>query len=99
MGRFRHGRFRGGDPRRCALVQKRALAAGARDCLVSLVWAKGGKGAVDLAKAVVRATEEKNQPVFHVMIFRAYGDAVHRTANRPAKAVSNKKPTKLAKKR
>lgn len=42
------------------LIKQRALVCGAQDCLVSEVWAKGGKGALTLAKAVVRLANEKN---------------------------------------
>ena len=53
-------RFKTDTDREIALIQERAKKAGAGDCLISEVWAKGGKGAVDLAKAVVRAADEKN---------------------------------------
>ncbi|HAH20021.1 MAG TPA: formate--tetrahydrofolate ligase [Candidatus Omnitrophica bacterium] len=53
-------RFKTDTDKEVALVRKRAIAAGATDCLVSEVWAKGGKGAIELAKAVVSATKEKN---------------------------------------
>ena len=36
-------------------VRKKAIAAGADDAVVSDVWAKGGEGGIDLAKAVVKA--------------------------------------------
>jgi len=36
-------------------VKKKAVEAGACDCQVSEVWAKGGKGGLDLARAVVKA--------------------------------------------
>lgn len=42
-------------------IRKRAIAAGAEDAVVSQVWAKGGEGGVDLAKAVVRAAEKPSQ--------------------------------------
>lgn len=37
------------------LVKQKALVLGADDCQLSQVWLKGGKGGIDLAKAVVRA--------------------------------------------
>jgi formyltetrahydrofolate synthetase len=40
------------------LVRKRALEAGAADAVVTRHWMEGGKGAVDLAKAVVEACEK-----------------------------------------
>jgi formate--tetrahydrofolate ligase len=39
-------------------VRKKALAAGADDAVVSDVWAKGGEGGVDLARAVVKAVNK-----------------------------------------
>lgn len=54
-------RFKTDTDKEIALVRQKALAAGASDCLVSEVWAKGGKGALDLAKAVVRAAAQKNR--------------------------------------
>lgn len=42
------------------LVRKYALAAGADQAVGSNHWAKGGEGAVDLAKAVISACEEDN---------------------------------------
>jgi len=39
-------------------VRKKALDAGAEDVAVSDVWAKGGKGGMDLAKAVIKAAEK-----------------------------------------
>jgi formate--tetrahydrofolate ligase len=42
-------------------IRQRALAAGAADAVLSRVWARGGAGGEDLAKAVVRATEQDNQ--------------------------------------
>lgn len=53
-------RFKTDTAKEIALVKKKAIAAGAMDCLVSEVWAKGGKGALDLAKALVSAADQKN---------------------------------------
>lgn len=39
-------------------VRKKALAAGADDAVVSEVWAKGGDGGIDLARAVVKAADK-----------------------------------------
>lgn len=39
-------------------VRKKALAAGADDAVVSEVWAKGGEGGMDLARAVVKAANK-----------------------------------------
>ncbi|MCM8800491.1 MAG: formate--tetrahydrofolate ligase [Candidatus Omnitrophica bacterium] len=41
------------------LVKKRAVELGADDCQISEVWLKGSKGGLDLAKAVIKAS---NQP-------------------------------------
>ncbi|MBI2304682.1 MAG: formate--tetrahydrofolate ligase [Chloroflexi bacterium] len=43
------------------LVQKIALEAGAEGAYVSEVWAKGGPGGAELARAVVAAAEKPNQ--------------------------------------
>jgi formate--tetrahydrofolate ligase len=53
-------RFKTDTNKEIALVKKKAIAAGAADCLVSEVWAKGGKGAIDLAKALVSAAKQRN---------------------------------------
>ncbi|MBI3976819.1 MAG: formate--tetrahydrofolate ligase [Chloroflexi bacterium] len=42
------------------LVREIALDAGAADAVVCEHWAKGGEGAVDLARAVAKATEKPN---------------------------------------
>jgi formate--tetrahydrofolate ligase len=42
-------------------VRKKALAAGADDAVVSDVWLKGGKGGIDLARAVVKAANKPSQ--------------------------------------
>jgi formate--tetrahydrofolate ligase len=41
-------------------VKKKAKDFGAFDCCVSEVWLKGSKGGLELAKAVISATREKN---------------------------------------
>ena len=41
-----------------AVIKEMALAAGADDCVISEVWAKGSAGGEDLANAVVRACEK-----------------------------------------
>ncbi len=40
------------------IVRQAALAAGAMDAVVSTHWANGGKGAIQLAEAVIRAAEK-----------------------------------------
>ncbi|KKA29508.1 hypothetical protein TD95_001586 [Thielaviopsis punctulata] len=41
-----------------AVVREAAMAAGAEDAILANHWAEGGKGAVDLAKGVVAASEK-----------------------------------------
>ncbi|KAK8177827.1 formate--tetrahydrofolate ligase-domain-containing protein [Phyllosticta citrichinensis] len=41
-----------------AVIRKEALAAGAEDAISSNHWAEGGKGAIDLAKGVIAASEK-----------------------------------------
>jgi len=42
------------------IVKEMAIAAGADDCVISEVWAKGSAGGQDLANAVVKACEKPN---------------------------------------
>ncbi|HOM18311.1 MAG TPA: formate--tetrahydrofolate ligase, partial [Thermoguttaceae bacterium] len=42
------------------VIREAALAAGAFDCVVSEVWAKGGEGGAALAEAVVKACKKPN---------------------------------------
>jgi len=44
--------------REIEFIRARALAAGAEDCQISEVWAKGGEGGTALAEAVVKAAEK-----------------------------------------
>ena len=48
-----------------ALVQRLALAAGARAAVTSEVWARGGEGGLELARAVVEACAQPNR--FHFL--------------------------------
>ena len=50
--------FAADTPAEVELVRKAALEFGAMDAVVSTHWADGGKGAVKLAEAVVRAAEK-----------------------------------------
>ena len=43
------------------LVRRAATAAGARDAVMSNHWAEGGKGAVDLAEAVIKACAQPKE--------------------------------------
>jgi len=51
-------RFTQDTDREIELIQKRAVAAGAEGAYVSDVWAKGGEGGAELAKAVMAACEK-----------------------------------------
>ena len=53
-------RFTDDTDREIELVRKIAVDAGAEDAVPSEHWAKGGAGAVDLAKAVMAACEKPN---------------------------------------
>lgn len=44
-----------------AMIKEMALAAGADDCVISEVWAKGSAGGEELARAVVNACEKPSQ--------------------------------------
>jgi len=45
-------------PAELELIRKAAIEAGAEDAVVARHWGEGGAGAVDLAKAVVKAAEQ-----------------------------------------
>jgi formyltetrahydrofolate synthetase len=53
--------FANDTPAEVELVRKAALEFGAMDAVVSTHWADGGKGAVKLAEAVIRAAEKPSQ--------------------------------------
>lgn len=57
-------RFTSDTDREIELVRKKALEAGAEDAVAVDCWAKGGVGAVQLAKAVVAAVDKPNQMRF-----------------------------------
>jgi formyltetrahydrofolate synthetase len=50
--------FKDDTPAEVELVREAAIKAGAHDAVVSRHWMEGGKGAVDLAKAVVDACDQ-----------------------------------------
>ena len=50
--------FAADTPAEAALVRESALKAGASDAVVCTLWADGGKGAIGLAEAVVKAVEK-----------------------------------------
>ncbi|MEW6069358.1 MAG: formate--tetrahydrofolate ligase [Candidatus Thermoplasmatota archaeon] len=47
--------------REIELVRERAKEAGAEDCAISEVWAKGSEGGIELAKAVDRACKKESK--------------------------------------
>ena len=50
--------FNADYPEEIAAIKEMALAAGADDCVISEVWAKGSAGGEELANAVVRACDK-----------------------------------------
>lgn len=48
-------------PAEVELVRKASLAAGAMDAVVSTHWMDGGEGAIELAKAVIKAAEQPSE--------------------------------------
>ena len=58
-------RFPTDTPAEIELIKQRALAAGAAAAVTHNVWAKGGKGGIELAEAVVEATKKPNN--FHFL--------------------------------
>jgi formyltetrahydrofolate synthetase len=52
--------FANDTPAEVELIRKSALEFGAMDAVVSTHWADGGKGAIKLAEAVVKAAEKKS---------------------------------------
>ncbi len=51
-------RFTDDTDREVEVVRKAAMAAGAEDAVPSEVWARGGQGGADLARAIVKACEK-----------------------------------------
>jgi formyltetrahydrofolate synthetase len=58
-------RFKDDTDNEVALVRKLAMEAGASDAVVANHWAEGGKGAVELGKAVIAACEKPGD--FHFL--------------------------------
>ncbi|GAM85610.1 hypothetical protein ANO11243_036170 [Dothideomycetidae sp. 11243] len=50
-----------------AALREEALSAGAEDAVMANHWAEGGKGAVDLAQAVIAASEKSNPDDFKLL--------------------------------
>ncbi|MCD6521490.1 formate--tetrahydrofolate ligase [Candidatus Calescamantes bacterium] len=57
-------RFASDTPRELELVLKKALEAGADGAAISECWAKGGEGAIELAKEVLKAVEKPHEMRF-----------------------------------
>ncbi len=51
-------RFDSDTPAEIETIRRIAREAGARDAMVSTLWAEGGKGGADLARAVIEAADE-----------------------------------------
>ena len=51
-------RFTSDTKKEIELVKKKAMFAGADDCVISDVWARGSRGGVDLARAVKQAAQK-----------------------------------------
>jgi len=64
------------------LVRQRSLAAGAEGAYVSEVWAKGGAGAEELARAVLKAAERPTQFRFLYELDRPIKDKIETIATR-----------------
>jgi formate--tetrahydrofolate ligase len=64
------------------LVRQRSLAAGADGAYVSEVWAKGGAGAEELARAVLKAAERPTQFRFLYELDRPIKDKIETIATR-----------------
>ncbi|KAI1331803.1 formate--tetrahydrofolate ligase-domain-containing protein [Xylariaceae sp. FL0255] len=56
-----------------AVIREEAIAAGAEDAILANHWAEGGKGAVDLAKGVIAASE---QPKDFKLLYSTEGGSV-----------------------
>lgn len=54
-------RFTADTEREIELVRKKAIDAGAEDAVISDVWANGGRGGKDLARAVIKAAEKPSR--------------------------------------
>jgi formate--tetrahydrofolate ligase len=64
------------------LIRQRSLAAGAEGAHVSEVWARGGAGALDLARAVLKATERPWQFRFLYDLDRPIKEKIETIATR-----------------
>ena len=73
-------RFTSDTDKEIAAVQKRAKDAGADDAVVSEVWAKGGEGGKDLARAVVKASDKPSNFKFLYPLDIPIKDKIHKIA-------------------
>ncbi|NIA07639.1 MAG: formate--tetrahydrofolate ligase [Actinobacteria bacterium] len=64
------------------IVREAAIAAGAEDAVRSTHWAEGGKGSVDLAKAVVEACEKPSDFKFLYDVNDSIKDKIHAIATK-----------------
>jgi len=64
------------------MVREAAIAAGAEDAVRSNHWAEGGKGSVDLAKAVVEACEKPSDFKFLYDVNASIKDKIHAIATK-----------------
>ena len=64
------------------MVRDAAIAAGAEDAVRSTHWAEGGKGSVDLAKAVVAACEKPSDFKFLYDVNESIKDKIHAIATK-----------------
>jgi methylenetetrahydrofolate dehydrogenase (NADP+)/methenyltetrahydrofolate cyclohydrolase/formyltetrahydrofolate synthetase len=61
------------------VIREEALKAGAEDAIVSNHWAEGGKGAIDLAEGVVKASQSKSRNF--KLLYEAEGNSVEDKLN------------------
>ncbi|CAB0035950.1 unnamed protein product [Trichogramma brassicae] len=67
-------------PAELELVQKAAIANGANSAVVCTHWADGGKGALDLADAVINATSQPSNFHFLYELNLSIGDKINKIA-------------------
>ncbi|KAF2216077.1 hypothetical protein CERZMDRAFT_82123 [Cercospora zeae-maydis SCOH1-5] len=57
------------------VIREEAIKAGAEDAIVANHWAEGGKGAIDLAKGVIKAAEQSEPEKFQ-LLYQTEGGSV-----------------------
>ena len=70
-------RFTDDTDKEIELVKKKSIEAGAEYAVVSEVWAKGGEGGKDLARAVVKACEKPHKFKFLYSLDMPIKDKIH----------------------